>query len=147
MSLSLQLVGELLEDVAGWAVDHEMGKAALGMSSPTLGPVCGLDVDAESELTRLNSVVNSHVPEQFGSEISSVTRSASVFRAYLPSDQRQMLINVLSCLNSGWYSPLIADLIEALQALNFGERRLLFSPSERKSNRLTRAKFLLQALQ
>lgn len=133
---ALKYAGKLVEYVAGWAIEHQIGLAADGRKFVPRQP-SGTQNHPQylSEL----SLVDSHAYEKAG----PLQRQTDLG----PSGERKCLINVLRA-NPGAIPPwLLAKLTESLEALDYGEVQPILSPvnSGRKLD-LTLLRLQLKAL-
>ena len=114
---ALTLANQLVRAVAGWAVDHQMGLALLGLAS-------GPDVPPEMCRHPLNEAVLKMV-DQHRHEING---SQDLELPIPPMVARQSLLNFLET-NPGAFPWEIASLAtDALKALDYNEIRPVFQP-------------------
>ena len=146
----LSRAGDLVATLCGWAIDHEIGKAALEAGYFFPGRmVSTVPDDAREEWERRSAIANSHEPEKEGARISGFSADKSEqHREFAPEVQREMIVNILRRLNAGLDLSLLKDLMAALEALNLGETLPLFEPSKpmARAGDYTRAKLQLDTL-
>ncbi|MBZ0216944.1 MAG: hypothetical protein K8F25_10360, partial [Fimbriimonadaceae bacterium] len=142
---ALQFAGQLLGDLAGWAIDHQAGKAALNI--PHRFPMFpqGMAAEAVGVLEKLKPIVQSDVPEKTGGPLRR-QGPADKESTLSVEQQRQFLCSFFAALNGGLGLPLLNELIDALEGLNIGETKPLLQVKRRSKN-WTRAHCKLESLE
>jgi hypothetical protein len=116
---ALELAGELVRSVAGWALDHQYGLALHGLEFLPLYP---LRVRRLPEYIENRRLVDDHRHELSG---ASVTRQVEIE----PQIARKLLYNLLYANPGGFPDSLQHLAMQALKALDFGEVPALFEPA------------------
>lgn len=147
---ALAAVGTLLDGAAGWAVDHEIGKAANDIGdfiSVRPDPSKRATAKAAERFDQLAPRVNSKRMEEVGADIR---RDHHLIddrsKGYQPEVQRQMLINVLRPIAATANIRLLHTLVEALEALNMGETYQLLTADAGPRRSFTLAMLKVHAL-
>jgi hypothetical protein len=112
---ALSVAGELVNALAGWALDHQVGLALKNLEFVPLQPSGTKDHPAGTkdhpEYLAGRKNVDDHVHEKNGSSLGALD----------PIAARKLLINLLRA-NSGGFHPMLQGMaIEALEALDYGE--------------------------
>jgi hypothetical protein len=115
---ALEIAGELVRVVAGWALDHQYGLALHGLEFLPLYPP---QVRKLPEYIKDRRLVDDHRHELSG---ASVTRGVDIE----PRIARKLLYNLLYANPGGFPDSLQHLALEALKALDFGEVPALFEP-------------------
>jgi hypothetical protein len=132
---ALEISGELVRHVAGWAIDHQMGLASEGLQFVPLQPS---GTKQHPEYLQKKSSVDSHSHEKTGSKTGAVTD---------PFFVRKCLVNLLRANPGGWPRWLCHHVIEAIESLEFGEVWPVFTPiKEGRKRDLTVLKLQLRAV-
>lgn len=121
-TLALRLAGDLVNAVAGWAIDHKLGLASEGIEPP--GIVHG-DTLKLPEYTKLVAQLADHRHELNGRRLKSNTEADGWSAAVI----RQFFVNVMARNFGGIPLRAARDLREALKALPFGETLPLLKPA------------------
>ena len=144
---ALQRASELVENVAGWAIAHEIGLALEGLEFVPLGP-SGTNEYPQYQAAKAR--VDDHGHEMAGAEVFSVSKQG--FSRPSPEVERRIWINMCRSMTSSHgclpYA-LGAGLVDALQALHFGEAMPLLDPEKVKNRgpRYSLARLELKALE
>ena len=104
---------ELTETIAGWAINHQTGLAVEGLRA--LSSLASADINENPEYDENLSRLNSHEREQTGKRVYEETEKLSPLLA------RKILTNILSANPGGFNFDLNRMLVQAMQALEFGE--------------------------
>ena len=141
---ALRHAGELVNILAGWAVDHEIG---LGLAGLSFVPIQPTKTTKHPEYLEAKEQANSHEHEQRGRTAYDITDSAQPVHA--ASCERQALINLLIGNPGAFPEPLTLRLIEALEALDHGEVQELLAPAKTnlRANPYSRWRLEMKALQ
>jgi hypothetical protein len=118
---ALETAGKLVEAVAGWAIHHTIGVAQDHLSPVTLQPAGTKD---NPKYIDLRTRVDDHRHEEIGSRLNSEEQ----FRD--PVRTRRTLIALLKGNSGGWPHALQQLMIEALEALFYGEQLPLLSAAK-----------------
>ncbi len=113
---ALECAGELTMRLAGWAIAHQIGLAAKGLQHvPERSP------ETKHYQLRLQeqSVVDSHEHEKVG---------AWEPKTFDPIVARKCLVNLLKANPGGWPDWFCEQTLGAIEALEYGEVRPIFSP-------------------
>jgi hypothetical protein len=115
-SEALRCAGELTGRLAGWAMAHQFGLAAKG-----LRPAENQSPDSENYqlFLRQQTLVDSHEYEKAGA-----WPPISIDQGFT----RRCLANLLRSNSGGWPDWFCQQILEALEALEYGEIRPIFSP-------------------
>ena len=123
-SRALQLAGELVESLAGWAIDHQIG---LGIEVCSSVSEQLSNSKPHPDYLAAKIAADNHRHEAAGSEYNY---EASFKGQRGSSDaERQMMINLLRALSNAFPHGLVCGTIEALEALEYGEVQPLLAPS------------------
>ena len=122
-SRALQIVGKLVESLAGWAIDHQIG---LGIEERYSVHLSSIAIEQHPELLPAVAAANDHRHEAAGSEY--VDRAIAEGQKASPHIRRQMMINLLSALSNAFPHSLVYETILALESLEYGEVQPLFTP-------------------
>ncbi len=107
-AMALTLAANLIREVAGWAIDHQLGKAKKGLG---LHP---LVLKNNPEDLERRAALDVHDHERAGSTSGELS----------PIQMRRFLLNLLGPMANPLSIP--GDVIEALEALEFGETLPVF---------------------
>ncbi len=138
---ALQSAGDLVKELAGWAIDHQIGLALSGFEFVPLQPSGTRD---HTDYLRNKEEADSHEHEAQGSAYfehdSPTERNAQA--------ERRMLASLLQMNPGGFPSALARCAVEALKALDFGEIQDVLRPEKTglDRNAYTRHRLELQAL-
>jgi hypothetical protein len=113
---ALRFACDLVRHVAGWAIDHQMGLAAAGLTFVPLQPS---GTKEHPQYLSERSVVDSHVHEKSGGSMSG---------ACDPLAARRSMINFLRANPGAVPGWLQRQTIEAFEALDYGEVQLMVTP-------------------
>ena len=123
--IALETAGNLVQAVAGWALDHQYGLALHGLEFVPLQPS---GTKNHPEYLELRARVDSHKHEREGA-------AASRRQAIDPSVARALLYNLVMA-NPGAFPFLLQQIIlEALLALDYGETLPLLRPKGKHKKR------------
>jgi len=133
---ALQLAGHLVEAVAGWALDHQVGLADEGLEFVPLQPP-----QTKNHLDYLASrkSVDRHDHEKHGGQLA--------YQRPNPEKARRLLANLLVANPGGFPLGLKDMTVNALRGLDYGEEHLMFA--RRKTGRkrdLTTLRIHLRAI-
>lgn len=138
---ALQIAGGLVDALAGWAIDHQIGLALSGLKFVPRQPS---GTRNHPKYLRNKATADSHEHEAQGSDY---------FDPHTPTEQnpqaeRQMLANLLERNPGGFPLELVGRAVEALKALEFGETQDVLRPEKtnRDRNAYTRWRLELRAL-
>jgi hypothetical protein len=135
---ALRAAGELVEYVAGWAIDHEAGLAVERLEFVPLQPA---QTKRHPHYLQQKSMADNHRHEKIGA--AEVENGSSD-----PQFLRACLINLLRCNSGGWPDWLCQTVIDALEALEFGEVHPIFErTSEGNKRDLTERRLMLRAIE
>ena len=115
--------GMLVEAVAGWAIDHVIG---LALEERELLPLQPSGALSHPEYLEIKQANDDHRHELAGAAISDS------FDNIDPKIARSLLISLATGNPGGFPSSLQRQIIESLQALQFGEVLPLVAPQQRK---------------
>lgn len=118
---ALRVAGNLVEALAGWAIDHQIGLAMNRLEFVPLGPQSSR---ALPEYLAARKAVDSHSHERE----ASAAHSGNAPDRFTPSVTRLALKNLLLPNPGGFYGTLAAQLYEALDALEWGEQLSILEP-------------------
>lgn len=114
-NLALKIAAKLGDYVSGWASDHKVGLAIEGMENiPDRASLA-----RTPEYNDLRKSMNSH-----RHEIAALTKSLT------DKEKRKALLNQLSAMSCGLHSPLLDALVEAIEALEYGETLPILEPTK-----------------
>jgi hypothetical protein len=119
---ALQTAGELVKQVAGWAIDHQIGLATKGLGYVPAGPP-GAREHPDYIAARL--AANSHDHERVG---ASVKRVGDSVKTLDPVTERAALLNLLIANPGGFPAVVQRPAREALEALEFEEVLPILAP-------------------
>ena len=114
---ALELAGELVAAVAGWAIDHQIGLAAKGLEFVPLQPSGTKD---HPEYLQGRTTVDSHEHEKAGVRETGDNRG--------PEFVRKCLMNLLLLNPGGWPVWLCQQTSDAIERLEYGETPPIFDP-------------------
>lgn len=103
---ALKTASWLVKMIAGWAIDHQRGLAAQGLSFVPLGTT---QTKVHPEYLKKRTAVDSHEHEKCGGNLAELS----------PTQERQFVINLLRPMIP--HLGLSYQIIEALEALDYGE--------------------------
>jgi hypothetical protein len=112
---ALQTAGELVKQVAGWAIDHQIGLATKGLGYVPAGPP-GAREHPDFIAARL--AANSHEHERVGASVKTLD----------PVTERAALLNLLIANPGGFPAVVQRPAREALEALAFEEVLPILAP-------------------
>jgi hypothetical protein len=112
---ALRTAGKLVEYVAGWAIDHQIG---LAMEGKGFVPLATAQAKAHPEYIEGRAAVDDHRHEKSGGLALKIDAAA----------QRAALINLLVANSGGLPDSVQQPAIEALEALNFEEVLPILAP-------------------
>lgn len=138
---ALQSAGRLVEELAGWAMDHQIG---LALSGAKFVPSQPSGTRNHPDYLHNKAAADSHEHEAQGSayfELDSPTEQSA-------QAERRMLTNLLHMNPGGFPSALARRAVEALEALDWGETQEMLRPEKTSLDRnaYTRHQLELQAL-
>jgi hypothetical protein len=107
---ALELAGELVAHIAGWAIDHQIGLAAKGWQFVPLQPS---GTKNHPEYIENRSLVDSHEHERVGAQ--------QRYGSHDPAFLRKCLANLVLLNSGGWPHWLCEELAEAIETLEYGE--------------------------
>lgn len=125
---------ELARTVAGWAMYHQLGLAMAELEFVPRQPMGNRD---NLEYLKLLAAVNTHDHERNGANCRESDLAAN------PELQRRALINLLSVMNAGARSPVLAPAVQALRGLDYGDVAPMLAP-KLEHKKAGRAALLLQ---
>jgi hypothetical protein len=133
---ALEFAGKLIEALAGWAIDHQIGLAIKGLQFVPLQPS---GTQKHPEYLNSRSIVDDHAHERAGASVSTADLT--------PEIMRKIWVNLLNANPCGVGYHLRASLWLALRALDYGEVHPIFEPKQttRKRN-LTELTLQLRAV-
>ena len=139
---ALRYVGDLVERIAGWALDHQMGLALAGLQHLELHPSPHEESRKYYDRYRAElAKVDDHRHEKVG----GIRREIDELD---PTILRKMLINLLRPNPGGFDFSLISIFIEAFESLDFGEVLPLLSKAKTaKKAKLRELKIQLKAIE
>jgi hypothetical protein len=114
---ALELAGELVASVAGWAIDHQIGLAAKGLQFVPLQPSGTKD---HPEYLEGRMRVDSHEHEKAGARETGDKHD--------PEFLRKCLMNLLLLNPGGWPAWLCQQTSDAIERLEYGEIPPIFDP-------------------
>jgi len=133
---ALRFAGQLVEAVAGWAIDHQVGLAAEGLKFIPSQPEA---TKSHKQYLAARSAVDSHEHEKIGG-------TAKLDKAD-PFFARKCLANLLQANPGGLPSWLCSLAINGLEALDYGEVTPMFAPVRTGLKRgLTEKRLMLRAI-
>jgi hypothetical protein len=134
---ALCAAGELVDYVAGWAIDHEVGLATGGFQFVPRQPS---QTKNHPHYLQQKSIVDQHSHEKIGASEHGRGKSD-------PQFLRSCLINLLKGNSGGWPDWLCRAAIDALEALEFGEVHPIFERNSAGNKRdLTQRKLMVRAI-
>lgn len=128
--IAIGLAARLVDEVAGWAIDHQVGLALKNLAFVPLGHPETRDAP---EYVRARRQVDSHDHELAGFEATRLE----------PLVQRQALINILSASDGFLPSDLCASVVRALRGLNHGDQSPIFFARTASAKRSLRERELM----
>jgi hypothetical protein len=114
---ALEIAGELVRTVAGWAIDHQAGLALAGLSFVPLQPS---QTKAHPAYKAQRDAVDNHGHELNGANLVHPIED--------PCVARRLLIDLLRPNSGAFPVALVQSVIEAIAGLEFGECSPLFAP-------------------
>jgi hypothetical protein len=117
---ALKFAGKLVQALAGWAIDHQIGLAAEELKFVPLQPSGTQD---HPEYIEARATVDDHRHERRGAAIRAGLEDLD------PVAARKLLLNLINPNPGGFPSKLTSMLGDALKALDYGEVRPLVSPT------------------
>jgi hypothetical protein len=133
--VALDLCGKLIDFVAGWAIDHQVGLAIERLQFVPFQPS---QTKSHPHYLQQKAMVDDHRHENIG----ALARGSSD-----PQFLRACLINLLRCNSGGWPNWLCRTVIDALEALEFGEVHPIFKRARGGNKRdLTERRLMLRAV-
>jgi hypothetical protein len=134
---ALKFAGDLVQYVAGWAIDHQIGLAARNLKFVPLQPS---GTKSHPQYHSERSMVDSHAHEKAGA-VRSQSDDGDALVA------RRSLVNLLHANAGAMPSWLQRKTIESLEALDYGEvQPMLAQASTGRKRNLTLLRIQLQAL-
>ena len=133
---ALETVGKIVTALAGWAVDHSLGRASRGLGFVPLVPS---PVGKLPDYEDAREAADSHENELIGRELWSDGGIAND-----PAKERLVLIDHLRANPGGLPGDLARRFMEALEALEYGDVHPLLKP---KTTDLTKPAYLRMMLQ
>ena len=124
---ALQVAGQLVDALAGWALDHEVGLALSRLEFLPLGPQ---SLRKLPEYIGAKSQVESHNHERDGGAVFSGVATDRLG----PAERRIALRNLLHANPGGFERSLVLDLHEGLESLEWGKPTPLLQPVKSKSH-------------
>ena len=135
---ALRLARKLVAAVAGWAIDHQVGLAAEGFEFVPPQPA---QTSHHPHYLQQKAMADDHRHEKLGAVEAENGNSD-------PQFQRACLINLLGCNSGAWPGWLCQTIVNALEALEFGEVHPIFErTSEGNKRDLTERRLMLRALE
>jgi hypothetical protein len=122
---ALECAGELVDDLAGWAIDHTVGLALNGRRWVPLQPS---GVKSHPEYLAEREAVDDHIHEKTGGAQTS-------YRKLDPAMCRKIFLGLLQPNPGGFPEEIHAMMVEALEALDFGETLSILKPAENARKR------------
>jgi hypothetical protein len=136
---ALEVAGNLVQTLAGWAIDHQIGLASDDLKFVGLGPTSlrgdALYIDAKND-------IDDHRHEEAGSKAYTALGHGDANEAL----ERRALVNLLNSNPGGFPRDLAASFREALRALEHGEVLRVLTPPKPRKNHYTRLCLQLNAL-
>lgn len=129
---ALEVAGQLVAAVAGWAINHEIGLAVEGLQFVPLQPP---QTKSDPQYLTLKAAVNEHRHEAAG--------AATHGKRLDPFFLRTCLINLLRPNVGGYPNWLLVTTIDALDALEYGDTHPIFRRSGRKRRLGTKQRRLI----
>src|SRR5262249_5628817 len=122
---ALEFAGKLVEALAGWAIDHQIGLAIKKLEFVPLQPS---GTQEHPEYLNSRSIVDDHAHERAGASASTAKLTPEIIR--------KIWVNLLNANPCGVGYDLRASLWLALRALDYGEVHPIFEPKQtpRKRN-------------
>jgi len=128
---ALQAAGELVNALAGWALDHQAGLALKNLEFMPLQPS---GTKNHADYLKKWANVDDHAHEKSGGSIGALDPD--------PIVARRLLLNLLRANPGGFNSTLKHMAIEALEALNYGETQPLLAAAKTGDKRTLAARRL-----
>ena len=113
---ALGLAGDLVEAVAGWAIDHTAGLALEGLSFVPLQPS---QTKKHPDYLQQRAAVDDHRHERNGGRIKNATDD--------PRTAWRMMLNLLRSNPGAFPNPLVNQVVKAFEQLNFGRQPTLLT--------------------
>jgi hypothetical protein len=113
---ALETAGQLVRELAGWAICHTVGLAKCELQFAPLQPNQTIK---HREYLDIRRRVDSHVHEAEGAKTEKIIE---------PHIIRRLLINLLTSNSGGWPYYEVLEVVSALEGVNFGEKSLIFEP-------------------
>jgi len=133
---ALKFAGDLVNAVAGWAIDHQLGLAKEGLEFVPLQPT---QTKTHPDYIASCKRVDRHEHEKQGAKLE--------YEEPNPEEARRLLVNLLVPNSGAFPSPLVNMTIEALRGLAYGEEHLMFAPLKTGRKRdLTTLRLHLRAM-
>jgi hypothetical protein len=129
---ALEVAGQLVAAVAGWAINHEIGLAVESLQFVPLQPA---QTKNDPQYLALKASVNDHRHEAAG----AATQGGRLDPIFL----RTCLINLLRPNAGGYPNWLVIPTIDALDALEYGDTHPIFRKSGRKRRLGTKQRRLI----
>ena len=136
---ALQVAGKLVQAVAGWAIDHQVGLAIQGLHFVPLQPS---QTRKHPQYLAARAAVDDHNHEHAGGRL--LRKRVKYFP---PKLARQILENLIRCNPGGFPWVLWHQVLQSLEGLPFGEDAEMFQPENtgRKAT-LSRMRLEIKAL-
>ena len=119
-------VAEIVDDLAGWAVDHQIG---LAMNELKFVPRIPSRLQKHADYQAAKTRVDEHHHEAIGG--SAFRPLKHPVGPHDPATDRRILVNLLRANPGSFPEAVVERAIEALEALEFGETKELLKPVKR----------------
>lgn len=116
---ALGCAGELVDDLAGWAIDHTVGLALNGRRWVPLQPS---GVKSHPEYLAEREAVDDHIHEKTGG-------AQTAYETLDPVMCRRIFLGLLQANPGGFPAEIQEMMVEALEALDFGETLPILQPA------------------
>jgi hypothetical protein len=126
---ALHVAGELVNAVAGWELDHQVGLALENLEFVPLQPFGTKD---HPEYLAGRKRVDDHAHERSGGTLGALD----------PISAPKLLINLLGANSGGFHTMLQRMAIDALEALDYGEVQPMFAQTKSGDKRTLRVRRL-----
>ena len=123
-----RIVAEIVDDLAGWAVDHQIG---LAMNELKFVPRTTSRLRKRVDYQAAKIRVDDHCHEAIGGSDLRPLMDSVGQGAHGPATDRRILVNLLRANPGSFPGAVSGRAIEALEALEFGETKALLKPVKR----------------
>jgi len=120
-----KIVAEIVDDLAGWAIDHQIG---LAMNELKFVPRVPSQLREHEDYQSAKTSVDDHRHEAIGGSDLRPLMDFVEEGAHDPVTDRRILVNLLRANPGCFPGAVTGRAIEALEALEFGEIRALLEP-------------------